>query len=191
MAIKAGPIFVWGLLLGFDISAAPVLTVRVYNHAALAAAELEAAEREAANIFLLAGIDVVWVDCGTSSDDTEKIAACDRVAHRNGPALKLLPESMAAGLPRPTEQFAIAVPSMIFVFCQRVHEAATKAGLPEFRLLGDILAHELGHEVLGASGHSAAGIMKARLTPEDFAQAERGLLRFTPTQVRLLQASLK
>jgi len=169
----------------------PVVTIRYYNHADIPAAELESAEREAANIFALAGIGLVWVDCGISPDEADKIAACDRVVDRKGATLKLIPESMAAGLPRPKEQFAISVPSMIFVFWQRVHEAAVKANLPEGQLLGDILAHELGHEVLGESSHSKSGIMKARLEPEDFALAERGLLRFSTAQAEQMRASLQ
>ncbi len=179
-----------GLLLGARalFGQAPVLTVRFYNHAAIPAADLEAAEREAANIFALAGVDILWVDCGISP---RKRKMCDRVAGRKGSALKLIPESMAAGLPRPAEQFAIAVPSMIFVFCQRVQDAVAKAGFSEGRLLGDILAHELGHEVLGEASHSASGIMKPRLGPGDVALAERGLLRFSDAQARQLRAALQ
>jgi hypothetical protein len=81
--------------------------------------------------------------------------------------------------------------SMVFVFCQRVHDGAVKADIPEPQLLGNILAHELGHEVLGDSSHSKSGIMKAVLQPDDFAMAQKGLLRFTKAQVRQLRAEIQ
>jgi hypothetical protein len=170
---------------------APILTVRVYNHAVIPRGNLEAAEREAQNIFGMAGVQLQWVECGLTPEQTEKIAACDRILGHSGPSLKLIPESMAAGLPRPSEQFALAIPTTIFVFCQRVRDAAEKSGILEARLLGGILAHELGHEVLGGSSHSPSGIMKAHLSGSDFSLAERGALRFTDKQSRQLRANLQ
>jgi hypothetical protein len=94
-------------------------------------------------------------------------------------------------MPKPADWFAIAVPSAITVFHHRVREAAEKGGIPEQRLLGCILAHELGHAVLGTDSHSPSGIMKAKLRPADFALAERGLLRFSDEEAKRLRAGLR
>jgi len=98
---------------------------------------------------------------------------------------------MEKRLPRPTEQFAIAIPSTVFVFRQRIHDAAEMSGIPEPRILGVILAHELGHEVLGPSSHSAYGIMKPTLQAEDFELADRGRLKFCTEEARRLRSTLR
>jgi hypothetical protein len=173
-------------------NAAPTLTVRTYNHAALPAPTLERGEHLADDIFHQAGIELEWVECGVSPEDTKKFAACDKVLERRSPSvvLKLIPESMVAGLPRPAEKFAIAIPSTIFIFWQRIHNAAEMSGIPEDLMLGTILPHELGHEVLGTSSHSDCGIMKPILRPEDFGATEIGRLRFCTEQARQLRTKL-
>jgi hypothetical protein len=179
------------ILAAQDAGPAATLTVMIYNYAAIPAGTLEAAEREAGNILREAGVELAWVECGLTEDDTEKFAACERVADRRGPVVKLIPQSMAVRMPRPADWFAIAVPSAITVFHHLVREAAEKGGIPEPRLLGCILAHELGHAVLGTDSHSPSGIMKAKLRPADFALAERGLLRFSDEEAKRLRAGLR
>jgi hypothetical protein len=91
--------------------------------------------------------------------DTDKFAACDKMSPLCVD-VKLLPEWMAVRTPRPSSEVAVAIPSTIFVFCQRVREAAKGTGVGEPLMLSVTLAHELGHELLGDSSHSPCGIMK-------------------------------
>jgi hypothetical protein len=190
------PILAFGVALTSEVFAAqkdgsaPVLPVRVYNYARMARATLDAVEREVQNIFQQANVRVELVECAPSLGETEQIAAWDRVWGRRGVSLNLITESMAATLPRPVEQMASAFSSTVFVFCHRVRGTAKKSGIPEARLLAAIVAHELGHTVLGESSHSPSGIMKARLSKMDFASAERGMLRFSNREAKQLQASL-
>jgi hypothetical protein len=97
---------------------------------------------------------------------------------------------MASGLPRPAEKFAIAIPSTVFVFWQRIHNAADMSGIPEDLILGTILPHELGHEVLGTSSHSDCGVMKPILRREDFGGTELGPMRFCTEQATQLRTIL-
>jgi hypothetical protein len=173
-------------------NAAPTLTVRTYNHAALPAPTLERAERLADDIFHQAGVELEWVECGVSPEDKKKFAACDKVLERRSPSvvLKLIPESMEVGLPRPAEKFAIAIPSTVFVFWERIHNAAEMSGIPEDLILGTILPHELGHEVLGNLSHVDCGIMKPILRPDDFGATELGRMHFCTEQARQLRIIL-
>jgi hypothetical protein len=146
-----------------------------------------------ANIFHLAGIDLVSVHCGVSPNETEKLAACDRVLAEHVPsiAVSLIPESMTSGLPHPIEAFAVAIPSTVFVFFERIHQAAERASAKEPQMLGAVLAHELGHELLGGSSHSPWGVMKSILRTSDFEVADKGRLRFSSAEEERLRKSLK
>jgi hypothetical protein len=49
-------------------------------------------------------------------------------------------------------------------------------------ILGGVIAHELGHLLLGSDGHSAAGIMQPRWEPSQVRLLMMGTLQFTPEQ---------
>jgi hypothetical protein len=61
----------------------------------------------------------------------------------------------------------------------------TGASLPV--ILGSVLAHELGHLLLGLNSHSATGIMRAAWGPEELHSAAMGRMGFTASQVRTIQ----
>src|ERR1700719_4340658 len=48
--------------------------------------------------------------------------------------------------------------------------------------LGYVIAHELGHMLLGPNAHAIVGIMRGTLRPEDWEKAAQGTLGFTPSQ---------
>ena len=48
--------------------------------------------------------------------------------------------------------------------------------------LGYVIAHELGHIMLGANAHAFVGIMRGALRPEDWEKAAQGTLGFTNSQ---------
>jgi hypothetical protein len=145
------------------------------------------------NVFHHARVQLVAKHCGNSPNETGKIAACDQVLAEHMPSVtvNLIPESMAVGLPHPAKVFAVAIPSTVFVFFERIiHRAAETIGYPESRMLGVILAHELGHELLGDSSHSSRGIMQTILRPSDFELADKGRLRFATGEEKRLRKKL-
>ena len=54
-------------------------------------------------------------------------------------------------------------------------------------ILGGIIAHELGHLLLGTNGHSGTGIMQPRWEPNQVQQLMMGSLRFTPEQSKRMR----
>ena len=68
------------------------------------------------------------------------------------------------------------------VFYDRAMElhADWKVGLPD--ILGSVVAHELGHLLLGSNSHSSAGIMRAHWQGEELHRLSRGNLGFTSEQ---------
>ena len=54
--------------------------------------------------------------------------------------------------------------------------------------LGSIVAHELGHNLLGPNAHAIVGIMRATLLQEDWGKAAQGTLGFTRSQSQQIRA---
>jgi hypothetical protein len=64
------------------------------------------------------------------------------------------------------------------------------ASLSDAEILGHVIAHEVGHLLLGTNSHSAVGVMRARWDREELEQASRGSLRFTPAQAAMMRGRL-
>jgi hypothetical protein len=58
-------------------------------------------------------------------------------------------------------------------------------------ILGCVIAHELGHLLLGTHGHSITGIMKASWDSEQTRRALMSQLSFLPEEGALLRAALR
>ena len=57
--------------------------------------------------------------------------------------------------------------------------------------IGRVLAHELGHVLLGSPGyHDAEGLMRAKFQRDDLARPERSRFRLAPFSVERLRSRL-
>ena len=76
------------------------------------------------------------------------------------------------------------------VFYDRARElhADWNVGLSD--ILGNVMAHELGHLLLGSNSHSAAGIMRAQWQGEELHRLSRGSLWFTSEQASHMRGKL-
>jgi hypothetical protein len=157
------------------------VVVRVYNYAGVNTEVLGKAEAEAGRIFGQAGVDVEWVEVD------EILAAPSDGAAFN---LKLLSETMAARLPRPAREFGFALHVDAFLFVHRVRDLARDSGFTLPLVLGHIMAHELGHLLLGENSHSPAGLMSETLRQREFELAARGGLLFGPVEARRMRSRL-
>ena len=57
-------------------------------------------------------------------------------------------------------------------------------------ILGNVIAHEIGHILLGPGSHSETGIMSFPWGRKQLLDASRGLLLFTPEQARNILSKL-
>jgi hypothetical protein len=69
-----------------------------------------------------------------------------------------------------------------------VEELANDSGVIVYRILGCVVAHELGHVLLGPDSHSATGIMKARYTGTELRRLRDSWLWFLPSQIAGIRA---
>lgn len=174
----------------------PVIRVQVYNYAHIGRMKLTEAERQAADLFASAGARVVWLEFSGKKRLVQsspnnlaadlfvrilKASAIRRVRRISG--ADIMGEAiLAPGSGSP-------VPGRIAnVFYDRVQHVSTLWGLSPGQVLGDAIAHELGH-LLGAR-HSGWGVMKAHWTSRDLLLASRGRLQFVPAQAELLKSAV-
>jgi hypothetical protein len=209
----------------------PQVVVSVYDDAGVPAGVLVQAEQQAARIFDLAGVDIVWKNCSSSANHVspdalvraggqgspgsmfEKKAGL-RPAGRVGahtPASSSLDSPDCTRFDWPTHLAVRVVPQFkrstneVFgvaflsaegtgcysdVFYDRATELQTawKVRLPD--ILGNVMAHELGHLLLGSNSHARTGIMRARWQGEELSLAARGGLLFTMKQSERMRAKL-
>ena len=165
------------------------LAVRTYNYAAVPSHFLIEAEQHAAEIFHRAGIELTWIDCPVSRSEIEKFPTCTPITGDRAVTLKIIPETMAKrfGLP-PSNRGVTFHGHASYVFYHRVQELSNHAGLSESVVLAHIIAHELGHLLLGEGAHADQGIMMEDLHVNDFRQAEKGRpLTFSAEQAQRMR----
>jgi len=180
------------------------IVVRVYDIGDAAADVRAAAIREAAAIVQDAGVAIEWHDCTKNVDQP----ACGKSAGHWNLIARILPTFVPASgahssvttgnrLVDADSQLGVAVfdPSaqtdaLATVFDDQVQIVARRTGVERSELLGRALAHEIGHLLLGTDSHSAAGIMRARWSPENIKQARLGMLMFSSQQAEQMRAEV-
>src|SRR5688572_22135759 len=132
------------------------LTVRLYNTAGIPTDTLLAARRAAAAILEDAGIAVRFRHCGTPVPG-EPVDACDQtlkpgevvVRVINAPAFNLSLDPDAFGVTYVVEQTNRGW--LATVFADRTARTASRVSVDPGTLLGRVMAHEVGHLLLGVS----------------------------------------
>ena len=175
------------------------LTVRLYNTAGLPVSALVAARLAAGPILRDTGIDVTFRTCQTA-DAARADAPIDRcddslkpgevvVRIVDAPALNPVLDPTAYGVTyvvRETNRGWLAT-----VFADRITAAASRVDLDRGTLIGRVLAHEVGHLLLGSGYHGDAGLMRAQW-PDDLLQhRDAAEWRFSMTEVAAIHDVLR
>jgi hypothetical protein len=166
------------------------ITVLVQDSTKLSASVLKGAEKETARIFRAAGIGIAWVDCSGGSSRVDD--ACYQVP---GPAQFVL-HIVSTGETSSDLVFGLAfldedgAGKYSDVFLDRIEEAHRAFGWDISRLLGTVVAHELGHLLLGNQAHSYAGVMTPVWRGEVLQRENMGCLLFTHQQASRMRRRL-
>ena len=182
--------FVFSLALPQSMFAAKqhlAFTVHFYNYARMPAETVARANWQASSVFNAADIALSWVECPTSEKDAPRFRQCS-----TEPVfifMRILTHSFETGSQHNRQHLGVASDVSVHVFAERVQNFAEEQRLPVHEVMGAVMAHELGHILLGAGSHSALGIMRPKWRRADFDPAS-GLLLFTRQQVRSMKASL-
>jgi hypothetical protein len=130
---------------------------------------LAAAEDQAREIFRRAGVETVWLNCSPKLEKVEPRSCY--FSDSTHLTLKIIPHAMNAQVRNRIDVLGTAYPDeqgagyFAYVFYDRIQELAQRLRLGH-ALLADVMAHEIGHLLLGSTSHSAVescariGIMK-------------------------------
>ncbi len=166
------------------------LTLHIYDYAQVAPSDLARAKEEATGIFRVVGLETTWHERAVSAEGPQG-EACRRHLGPDVLVLRILPRLMAERVPLNDSTFGFAMQStdgrpayVANVFYHRVERLAADLGFPRGVILGDALAHEIGHLLLGTHSHAPFGIMRASWTRRDLINASMGGLLFLPPAER-------
>jgi hypothetical protein len=166
------------------------ITVLVYDYVHVSHATLAAAEREANKILGAAGARAAWIECLDQPLTLDAKHLCLKGWTAQIPGLRFISGSNKF---QDAEFASTAIPVLSTIYydkiARRAHRDNADAGLPVF--LGCIVAHELGHILLGDPVHSPTGIMQPQWGHPQIHQALTGNLLFTRQQATRIQAQAR
>jgi len=162
---------------------APIVSVRVYNHASLAPEVLIRARDIVARIFHDSGIQVTWLE--PSSEQPEGQFAVRVIVRRNADGF-----SGASGVMGTTIGDEHEMGRAAYVFKDRVLQIAHKRHQDVAQVLAYVIAHEMGHVLLPRPAHTAQGLMRADWNGDDLRHMAGEMLRFTPAQATQMRSKL-
>jgi len=169
------------------------ITISVYDYANVPVELLGAAEEDARRIFRQAGVDTVWATC---LPKPEKVVADCYIVDATHLIMKILPRAISAQARDRSDVLGTAlvdekgVGYYVYVFYDNVRRVAEDRELGH-TLLGDVLAHEIGHLLLGSNSHSVSGIMSAHWYGGELRRISEGAMLFTPSQSWTLRERLE
>ena len=159
------------------------ITVQVDNYSQASPGVLAAAEHEADRILGEAGLRAVWLECPVGVSRADAQGPCQKAPEATDIRLRILATPIRNVFQDSVFGFTVH-PVLASVYYDYALRRA-KSDDAEFEvpiILGCVMAHELGHLLLGSNGHSDTGIMQPRWEPKQVRQLMMGTLQFTPEQ---------
>jgi hypothetical protein len=171
---------------GLPEAAAPDVHVVVINSALLDAGTLSTALKEAGRILRNAGLNVVW---GTSPATITQLEGCRMplILRIAGVPAKGFGGRDLLGYSVPDEEGSVYAT----VFRDRLAALPLPESNSKTLLLGAVVAHELGHLLLGKSNHSRDGLMTCPWKSPQLRLAAVGLLHFSTAEAARMQAEAR
>ena len=166
----------------------PHVVVYLTDSAQTSARSLAQAEHEAGRIFQNAGITLDWIHCTHAAD--ENIATgCHRTPAPGELAIRILPRArQALGSVFGSSFLDRSGGVYADIFLDRVQQLReVDPSLTLEPILGDVLAHELGHLLLGTGSHTPTGLMQATWKYPQLRLIEMGQLSFSAKEAALLR----
>jgi hypothetical protein len=168
------------------------VTVSVFNDAGISRLLIVQAQAVARTVFAQAGVNLEWMSCGLPSQTDKEVSLCIQSEFPTHLHLRLI------GHPNYFEAAALGVSYLAEdgvgfqgeVFYERIVKLQSGTELDLAILLGVVMAHELGHLLLGTNSHSPGGLMRVSWRREDLAHAVKGTLLFSDEQSDHMRAKL-
>ena len=170
----------------------PQIAVSVYDDAGVPEDILASAEGRAAKIFQRAGLEVSWLTCvrpnyATCATAFNEIGAPVHLVLRIKPDGGSWTSDTACGVAYlasdGTGQYGD-------VFWRRARDLQTSSKVDLATILASVMAHELGHLLLGSNAHAISGIMQGHWEDDELRGISMGTLLFLPGQGKRMRARI-
>jgi hypothetical protein len=165
----------------------PRIGILVYNYAAVSIETMASAKREADLIYGRMGVEIEWADYPMLPHE-----GAQAIRIPPGPdrlEVRMLPRSMADRLKIGRDEIgrAMIAGEDIFgtiadIFTDRIMDMTSTREWAAGPLVGDVMAHEIGHLLLGPRSHSNGGIMRTQWGEKDLHKALQRQMIFTPRE---------
>jgi len=159
----------------------PRLVIAIRDYANLPPKALDVAKAQVSKIFEKAGVTVQWSEFAAPAAGGEVWPAA---------WVKLLPDSMARRLRRSQGALGCSAGDQAYIFTDDVLAAAVHAEINYAMTLGQVMAHEIGHFLLGQN-HEPTGIMSPYLGSSEFQEMRTGHLLFHDRQAKKIRERLR
>jgi hypothetical protein len=170
----------------------PEVVVALYDDVRLSPRVLADAEAEATKIYRKAGISILWILCKSSPGIVQSDLRRQELPSATHFNLRIVPRALTFG----DGVFGVAFlsPEGTGAYSDVFYDSVERldlnwhAGLS--RVLGHVIAHELGHLMLGSNAHSRQGLMCPSWHRDELQLASKGALLFSTEQARLMRDKL-
>jgi hypothetical protein len=172
----------------------PHVQVSLFDDAHVSPGTLAQAHVRASAIFAQAGIEVDFLLCPPAdpADFQPPHSPCSNLAWPSHLSVRIIPRGRSVGADIFGQAMVDDSGGGIYakVYYQNLVSSPNHPGIPDGEMLGYVIAHELGHLLLGSNSHSHTGLMQATWNPRILSEMPRALLVFTRDQKALLLSRL-
>ncbi len=176
------------LMVGHVVTAqaetSPSMAVLLINHANAPSGVVAAAQELVSRIFIAAGVNVEWSVAGNMQHSVSDCRLRVILTAQPQDARDRRMNVMGAALIGSAGSGRLA-----YVFLREVEDYAGLTKTDPAVVLAHVMAHEMGHLLLGHRGHSVAGIMRAKWEPMEIARIREDLLTFTADEATTVRKS--
>ena len=168
----------------------PVFRVHVINLTEATSVTITRAEDEAGWILHNAGLNVAWVNCSREQNAANPADPCHQPLGPANVFVRLLSTQARKGFQDSIFGFAV-LPALATVYYETAFDLAKAfraEGMDVPTILGGVMAHEIGHLLLGLDSHSPTGIMQAHWGRKQVRELFQRDLLFTGEQSRRIRA---
>jgi hypothetical protein len=156
------------------------LTVSVFNDAGVEPSVWLQAQGRATEIMRRSGILLTWLGCGSPVSRTPD-PNCSAISYPTHLSVRVVRKvsPVKGDIFGQSFQDAAGEGNYVLVYYASIKAFRAATTVPAGELLGCVVAHELGHLLLGTASHSPTGLMSAVWQDPELQQAMRGNLFFT------------
>ena len=156
------------------------LTVSVFNDAGVEPSVWLQAQGRATEIMRRSGISLTWLDCGSPVSRMPD-PNCIAISYPTHLSVRVVPKvsPVKGDIFGQSFQDAAGEGNYVLVYYASIQAFRAATTVPAGELLGCVVAHELGHLLLGTASHSSTGLMSAVWQDPELRQVVRGNLLFT------------